>query len=191
MENNSYIEDLRKEFDWVKRIISFRKENLTDDLRLIDKLKPLELNPLVGIYGPFVNNYVESYEERLLLALSIIPHIDPVFLTTHLDKILLNTNNQLKGEYADTYMGKASGDLFNGILPTGLLYLFLFGGVNINLRLELIAKVMLNKFYLVREGIIKPMPVSEAEPILSNLLVIDKGYLLKFITNEDLFVNAN
>lgn len=191
MTQPAYIKEIKKEIEWVERIIGFRKNNSTDDPRLEEGLQPPVLDPTHSIYSEFVTTNVESFEERLLLVLSILPHVDPAFLTVQLDRNVFYQRNFQKMESADVIIGKISGEMFKGLLPTGLLYLYLMAGNNMSIRLELIGKIFSNSFYLIHQDIIRPLPVSEAEPILSNVIVMDKGYLLKFITNINIVPNEN
>ena len=83
-----------------------------------------------SVYAEFVNYYKLSRDERLLLMLAIIPHIQP-----HLLDVFFSANKTLGRGY--TEFGGIKGSRHSGFIPTIETALFLLAGNDLAYRFRL------------------------------------------------------
>lgn len=83
-----------------------------------------------SVYGEFVNYYKLGRDERLLLTLAIIPHVQP-----HLLDVFLSLNKALGRGYSE--FGGLKGNRHGGFIPTIETALFLLAGNDLARRFRL------------------------------------------------------
>ncbi|WP_166920249.1 ATP-binding protein [Flavobacterium poyangense] len=130
----------------------------------------------IGFVNEFIIENNVSETDTLLLALALVPNIHPDFLSSIMAEYLPNG-----GELPE--FGGIKAKNHRGILPTGETAQFLIAGNNLNDRISFY-NYLHNESFLYQKGIIKIDTVSNGEPKLSGLLILDDEYVEKFITGK-------
>lgn len=120
---------LREEISWLKNVINRRLKSHFDPEAGKFELNELPPPPHKGI-SELTRIIAEAglkAEERLVLILSLAPHLQPEILD-----VFFTRNNQLERGY--TEFGGIKGHYFSGFLPTGETALFLLAGNNTEKR---------------------------------------------------------
>jgi hypothetical protein len=115
-------------------------------------------------------------EERLVLILSLIPHIKPSLLD------LLHMKNELY-DIPFTEFGGIRYDKHKGYLPTGETAIFLLVGNNLQKRFELLS-LFSREHYFHRDGILSLESTAPNEPLLYGLLSISQEFLSMLTTGD-------
>ena len=114
--------------------------------------------------------------ERLILALALVPYLDPRILDT-----LLITDPVTNRPH--TIFGGQTGRGFQGFLPTIQTALFLFGDGVLHLKMQLQLLFQEDHFFR-KENIIEIYPAKKGEPIWSAKFSITQKYLSRLITGS-------
>lgn len=130
-------------------------------------------------------NCAPSLEERLVLLLALIPHINPQAL----DLFFLQ-NKEMDRPY--TEFGGWKGVSHSGFLPTGQTALFLLGnglpavsGSSASPPEELILSMLGREHWFYRYNILHLEGQGEGEPVLSGRLVLSDEFLAKALYRQD------
>ena len=118
--------------------------------------------------------YNMTTEERLILLLSIAPHVCPQILDTFF------TKNEKYGR-GFTEFGGVKGNQHSGFIPTGETAAFIVAGNDILTRLKLL-HVFEQDHYFAKYKILSLDRERTVEPLLSGVLNISKDYL-SYYTN--------
>jgi hypothetical protein len=182
--------NLEKEIHWLSDVIdkrfkitfetSYSDQKKENGIRVI---QPPGLEQKDSIYADFVMGNKLSFENRLLLILSLAPHIAPQLLDKKLPQKTDRSGRPL------SEIGGVVGDTYRGFIPTGLTYLFLMAGYDIPARLELIEELY-TKNGLIKTQIIHFSKTEPGEPLFNGTLVFNEPWLSQFITNKKL-VNSS
>jgi ATPase family associated with various cellular activities (AAA) len=113
--------------------------------------------------------------ERLVLMLTLAPHIKPQLLD-----IFFYPNAQNR-EF--TEFGGVKGQNHKGFLPTGETAMYMLAGDNLSLRFML-QQIFEPKHFFYRHHVLKINPSNSNEPWLSGALEISKEYLQLLTTGE-------
>jgi len=149
---------------------SARQENTHADEGSPD----LEEDP--SVYAEFVRYYKLSREERLLLILSIIPHVQP-----HLLDVFYSVNKAIGRGY--TEFGGVKGNRHNGFIPTMETALFILAGNDLSQRFRLY-RLFEADHILIAHNIITLDQGSTNEPVYSSAILISDEYLDFFTTGR-------
>lgn len=114
----------------IKKPNDERNLSSQDTSTVFSKQAPPKLTSDHSVYAKFVNYYKLSHDERLLLMLAIIPHIQP-----HLLDVFFSTNKTLGRGY--TEFGGVKGSHHGGFIPTIETALFLLAGNDLAYRFRL------------------------------------------------------
>jgi hypothetical protein len=129
------------------------------------------LNTQNSEYGKFITENKLSIDERLLLALSIMPHLDAHyfndFTESKMKSLSLRWNQHLK--------------IF---LPTGLTFIYIMTGNGLAGKLKYMP-LFTESNVLGRLGVIGIEPHEKGEPSLSGRLYISEKWLELFITEKE------
>lgn len=117
-----------------------------------------------------------NQEEIFLLILTLIPHVDPLFL----DQIFA----ELLGDGNHPQIGGVRGKQHRGIIPTGEMALFLLAGEDLLLRQQYYQEFFTGKHWLFRENILLLEAAPPGEPPLSGKLTMTPEYVQLFLTGE-------
>ncbi|MEG2071327.1 MAG: ATP-binding protein, partial [Bacteroidales bacterium] len=110
-----------------------------------------------------------SFEEKVLLTLAFMPHIEPQALD-----ILYLQNKKLDRPY--TEFGGWKGTLHGGFLPTGETAAFIIAGNNLEKRQEVISLLSI-EHWLSQEDLVHCEGQGEGEPFLSGRLIVSEEIL--------------
>ena len=127
-------------------------------------------------YARLVKEHGMGIAERLVLVLSLLPHIKP-----HLLDILHIKNQTYDTPF--TEFGGIRGEKHRGFLPTGETAVFLLAGSNLEKRFRLL-RLFEASHYFAKERILFLESTSRDEPFLSGVLKISKEYLPVLTTGE-------
>ena len=115
-------------------------------------------------------------KEAFLLAITLVPHLDPAFLDRLFEKSL--------GEGNFPQLGGMRGNQHRGILPTGELVLYILGGDDVDKRAAFREKYLSAQHWLFREKILYLEPSPLGEPAMSGKLVLADEYVELFLTGK-------
>ena len=121
------------EFSWFNRILEnriklhFEGETPLEDL--LESIPPPELPHANAFYTELVQQFNLQPAERLVLILSLIPHLQPHLL----DTFFIQNQNLNRGY---TEFGGLTGSSHSGFLPTAETAMFLLAGDNLTVRLR-------------------------------------------------------
>ncbi|SMD45675.1 ATPases of the AAA+ class [Aquiflexum balticum DSM 16537] len=170
---------LEKELDWFQKILLLRGKITFEESSQEEELSRIELPDLnndPSDYANLVKKYDMGPEERVVLILSLIPHIRPSILD------ILNLKNQ-NFDIPFTEFGGMKAERHKGFLPTGETAIFLLAGTDLDKRFSLM-RLFDKDHFLVKEKIIYLDRAVPGEPILSGSLQLSKEYLFLLTTGE-------
>jgi hypothetical protein len=193
MTNNIIIntKNLQADLDWLEEIIdrrfrftfikvyaaapTYENKKYLD----IEEISPPNLQKEYSTYAQFVYQNELSFENRLLLILSLAPHISPNFLDRHVvgksDKVEFEKALSAYSKNLNE-LGGVTSENFRGFIPTGLTWLFLLAGHNLQKRMEILTEINENHIF-IKEKIIMFNPTHPHEPVLSGAIGIDPNWL--------------
>ncbi len=123
-----------------------------------------------SVYSEFVKYYHLTAEERLLLMLALIPHVQP-----HLLDVFLMTNKNTGRLH--TEFGGITGSHHAGFLPTGETALFLLAGKEISKRFSVMTFFEPDHIFL-EHGILLPVKARDTtEPFLSSTINLSDEFV--------------
>ncbi len=166
----------------MQNLFAFLKNQFTFQLDALFQTENPAEKPVFNLLDAdgFVNEFIIennlTIEDRLLLALTLVPHIKPDFLSSIIAEYLPNG-----GELPE--FGGMKTKHHRGILPTGETAQFLVAGNDLEARIAFY-NYLHNDSWLYQKGIIKIDAVPFGEPKLSGLLILDEEYIEKFITGK-------
>lgn len=119
-------------------------------------------------YSPFfnfLNLYNPDSTEKIMLLLSLAPHLQPNFFNQ------IMTEHLPEGGDFPEFGGIKTGN-HRGIIPTGETALFILAGNDLEKRLE-IQQLFSSEHWFAKKHILWLEPVKEGEPAMSGKIVID------------------
>jgi hypothetical protein len=165
------------EIQWFSQVavargtISFNKDAAQAPVQTI---APPDISADTSLYADTIRQFRMSFEERFVLALSLIPHLCPEML----DMLFL------KNPATDrpfTELGGQRGVAHSGYLPTGETAVFLLAGNDLQQRFSLFT-LFDEEHFFNRHNILRLQPVPGNEPRLCGLLTISGEYLTRLTT---------
>jgi len=175
IESNA--EFFTREMEWLARMIDTRLKTYFGGTMAI--LFPDEAAPLVssfeGSYAGFIISNNLDQPERLLLALSLAPYVDPALLD-----VLAVKNSAHDKKFAE-FGGKYSGS--DAFIPTVETALFILAGNDLHLRFQYY-QLFNNDQLLMSLGVLNLETIGSDEPMLNSPLQISGEYLEYFITGQ-------
>lgn len=171
LTNNST--NLGKEIQWLNNCLRTRLASISHnkewEYRTIEEVPMPDLNPEESAYATFVNEHQLNFAERLLLLLSLLPHVHPQglrpFKTEHNDFLLVDT--KINGFY----------------LPTGETAMFLLASFDLSSHLVYQHLFESDHLFYKKNVLYLASPVENA-PANSGILKISKSYLDLFTFNK-------
>jgi hypothetical protein len=130
---------------------------------------PPDLSGHQSVYAEFVNYYKLSAEERLLLMLAIIPHIQP-----HLLDVFFTVNKAYGRGYSE--FGGVKGNRHSGFLPTIETALFLIAGNDLGRRFRLHQLFEADHVFIAHQIIVIEQG-SGIEPFFSSPIQLSEEYV--------------
>ncbi|MFQ6027893.1 MAG: ATP-binding protein [Dehalococcoidia bacterium] len=120
-------------------------------------------------YARLVQSCGMNFDERLVLILSLIPHVRPQLLDT-----LFVQNKNLDRIY--TEFGSWQGKTHGGFLPTCETASFILAGRDLNQRFEIL-RLFEDDHFFAKQGILEVEHLHSGEPFFSGVLRITSEYL--------------
>ncbi len=137
---------------------------------------PPDLNADDSVYAEFVKYYKLTAEERFVLILTLIPHIQPNVLD-----VFLSVNKKLGRGY--TEFGGLKANRHSGFLPTVETALFLLAGNDLEKRFKLYSLFEPDHFFSAH-NILQVDTTGNAESFYSSQLAISEEYIDFFTTGN-------
>ena len=166
---------LEKEFNWLSKVIDCRFKlyfKLETNYKSIFDIEAPNLMLDDSIYSRTVSHFNFGFRERIILALSLAPHLKPQLLD-----IFFTKNEAFDRIY--TEFGGLKGKYHSGFIPTAETAAFILAGNNIEERINLI-NLFRPEHLFSRHNILKLDLQKGREPLLSSSLSISEEYLSLF-----------
>jgi len=163
---------LRAEMTWLKEVLDTRIKlyfGHPSQYASIYEVPVPNLEELPSIYADFVKHYQMSVEERLILLLSLSPHVAPQLLDVFFIKN--EQNGQIFSEF-----GGLVGKVHRGFLPTGETASFMLAGNDLTRRFQ-VTQIFDPDYYLLKQKIILLDKDNNNEPFFAAPLGIGKEFL--------------
>lgn len=166
------------ELDWLsavtlKRLETYFNKEAGSLEELLTACPPPKLPAKGSAYADFIRRHSLGPAERLVLILSIVPHVKPELLD-----VLLLRNQNLDKRFTE-FGGVVLPDL--GFLPTLQTALYLLGGERLEDRLSYAALFTAGSV-LLENNVLQLSPVARRETYFSARLQLTDNYLSYFLT---------
>lgn len=168
---------LQSELQWLANIIDARfkiywqQEGAIAD---VFEILPPDLSNNTSMYAQVVKHYKMSVEERMILLLSLAPHVQPHLL----DVFYVKNANYDRGF---TEFGGVKGQNHSGFIPTGETAAFILAADSLEKRFALL-EIFGEDHYFNKHKILKLSSTHADEPYLSGVLTLAVEYL-NYFTN--------
>lgn len=168
---------LQSELQWLANIIDARfkiywqQEGAMAD---VFEIQPPDLSNNTSMYAQVVKHYKMSVEERMILLLSLAPHVQPHLL----DVFYVKNANYDRGF---TEFGGVKGQNHSGFIPTGETAAFILAADSLEKRFTLL-EIFGEDHYFNKHKILKLSSTHADEPYLSGVLTLSVEYL-NYFTN--------
>ena len=168
---------LEKECAWFEQVLEaalslyFCQEEEPKIQRVVE-IAPPDLTDNPSPYARTVRKYNLGFAERLILTLSLIPHLRPRCLDTFFVR-----NKDLDRGY--TEFGGLNGNAHSGFLPTVETASFILAGEDLNRRFELL-RIFDRDHCFYRQNILRVEHIVGHEPFFSGALALSGEYLKRF-----------
>ena len=163
---------LEKELNWFSRALEARFSlyfgQECEYLSIYD-IPPPDLEGDDSEYACLVKECEMSFDERIVLILTLIPHIRPELL----DIFFTHNRNFDRGF---TEFGGWKGKTHGGFLPTCETASFILAGTDLQKRFEIV-RLFQDEHFFSSKGIIRVEHEASGEPFFSGLLLISTEYL--------------
>ena len=163
------------ELQWLTLVIENRMKlywGRPGKYKNINDISPPDLSDDDSLYAQVVKHYNMSISERLILLLSLVPHIQPQLL----DVFFVKNKDYDRGF---TEFGGIKGQYHAGFIPTGETAAFLLAGNNLEERFNVLEFFSEDHFFM-RFKILKLVNANLSEPYLSGVLTISAEYMNYF-----------
>jgi len=168
---------LSADFLWLHQVINLRFSlyfgHETNHKSIYD-IPPPKIENDNSVYASLMQKYKMTLDERIILLLSLAPHLSPQLLD------LFFTKNETYGR-GFTEFGGVRGNQHSGFIPTGETAAFVIAGNNIKKRIE-VMNIFDDDHFFAKFKILSLEKEKSAEPLLAGILTITKDYL-SFVTN--------
>ncbi|HWR82086.1 MAG TPA: ATP-binding protein [Candidatus Deferrimicrobium sp.] len=122
--------------------------------------------------GNFIKNRQPTFDEYLIILLSLVPHIQPEFL----DKVIKDAIPE-SGNFPE--IGGTRNGENRGFVPTAETALFLLAGDDLDKRFE-VQRIFSSDHWLARDGVLLLEPAKEGQPYWSGRLLLNPEYIELF-----------
>jgi AAA+ superfamily predicted ATPase len=166
---------LDMELDWFSRVLDTRlrlyfvQDCEHEDIR---ELAPPSLDGHASEYARLVRELSMGFDERIVLILSLIPHVRPQLL----DTFYIRNKNFDRGF---TEFGGWTGKAHGGFLPTGESAAYILAGTDLEKRFEVI-RLFDDDHVFANKDILRVEQPGPGEPFFSGALILSTEYLTRF-----------
>ena len=171
---------LEKEIEWFSQVVAARISLYFEqpcEYSDIYVITPPDLRSDDSEYGRFIATHELAFEERIVLILTLIPHIRPQVL----DTFFINNKNLDRGF---TEFGGWRGKSHGGFLPTCETAMFVLAGSDLNRRFE-IFRIFHTDHIFARHDVLKLEHTGQGEPLCAGALVMSAHYLNRLTSGTD------
>lgn len=172
--------DLGRELEWFERVLDARLKSYFGVEQAggsIHGIAAPDLSASDSNYADFVTRHGLSVTERLVLLLSLIPHVRPQVLD------VLWIKNETTGRGFTEFGGLLAGT-HGGFIPTGETAAFIVAGDHLATRFAL-TRLFEGDHLFARHNILSLSSVAPCDPPLSGALTISREYLHWFTTGVE------
>ncbi len=162
--------EIKNDIDVLRKLILQRLNNYF-------KNEPINQSEPISFHSPFINENHWSNDEKFILLIALIPHLQPNFFESVIQEVLPQG-----GDFPE--FGGVRGSNHRGLLPTGETAQFILAGNDFEKRIE-IQKALLGEGYLLKENIVELEPVKHGEPQMSGRLIVSAEWLHQLITGSE------
>jgi len=167
---------LENELAWLQELINLRIalyfKHETEYTSIYDIFPP-DLSIYDTPYSKFIQENKLSIQERILLILALVPHIQPSLLD-----ILSTKNKDYDRRFSE--FGGVFLEYHQGLVPTAETAMFILAGDNLQKRLEY-QSFFTTQGLFVQKGIIQATSQKKEAPLLSFIWMIANEYIEYFI----------
>ena len=170
---------IQRELEWLEAVISTRMSlyfGTESEYAAVEAIPLPDVTDDPSPYGELVRDYNLSAVERLVLILTLAPHIRPQLL----DYFFVRNTAYDRGF---TEFGGIKGKNHSGFLPTGETALFLMAGDDVQRRIRL-QTLLLHESVLLRKNMVRLGVADPEEPALSGPLLLTPDYVAYLTTGE-------
>ncbi len=173
------VNHLTGELEWFTKVLDERfKQYFNPGKRTRDILKitPPVFKKGSSQYAEFIDYYQLSIPERIVLILSLTPHVQP-----HLLDVFFTRNQKFNRGF--TEFGGIKGEYHGGFLPTGETAMFILAGNNIERRIDF-SYIFGREHFFYKHKILQLQTSNENEPYLSGVLRLSEEYVDYFTSGK-------
>ncbi|HWZ04720.1 MAG TPA: ATP-binding protein [Mucilaginibacter sp.] len=166
---------LNTEMQWLAEVIDARFKLYWDTGQknaAIYDIKPPEYHDHISPYARFIQEHRPGFDERVLLALVLAPHISPNLLDVFFIK-----NNTYERNFSE--FGGFKGQHHSGFIPTAETAAFILSGGEPENRLK-VFELFSSEHFLFKYNILKLVSAAADEPFLSGILTLSAEYFALF-----------
>ncbi len=166
---------LASELQWLGLVIDTRMKlywGKTSKYKTIYDIPPSDLAKDNSLYAQIVKHYNMNFSERVILLLSLAPHVQP-----HLLDVFFIKNADYDRGF--TEFGGIKGQNHSGFIPTGETVSFILAANNLEERFSILGFFTEEHFFR-KFKILKLVNPANDEPFLSGVLSLDIEYLNYF-----------
>ena len=170
---------LYSELQWLGRVIDTRMQlywNRPGDYKSIFDVQPPDLSNDTSLYAQVIKHYHVNFEERVILLLSLAPHVQP-----HLLDVFFVKNADYDRGF--TEFGGIKGKNHSGFIPTGETAAFILAVNNLESRFN-IMEIFNEDHFFQKFKILRLVNSATDEPLLSGVLSIYTEYLNYFTSGS-------
>lgn len=174
---------LEREFDWLEQVINTRIALHLQQptiYRSVYEIDPIDhsQDPMTAssALAMLVARLKLGFEERIILALALAPHLRPQALD------IFFTKNQAYDRIY-TEFGGLKGRYHSGFLPTAETAIFILAGKDVSKRIQYI-DFFRPEHYFAQFNVLKLDRKDSSEPLLSGMLEISEEFLTFFTTSR-------
>jgi adenylate kinase family enzyme len=166
---------LSSELQWLAQVIDIRMKLYWGNpcnFKSVNDLPPPDLSKNKSMYAQVLKHYNMNFSERVILLLSLAPHIQP-----HLLDVFFVKNADYDRGF--TEFGGIKGQNHSGFMPTGETVAFILAANNLTERFTLLSFFGEDHFFR-KFKILKLINAANEEPFLSGVLSLEIEYLNYF-----------
>jgi AAA+ superfamily predicted ATPase len=175
LEANAHV--LRMEMSWLKQVLDTRINlyfGQPSDYASIWDIPVPDLDEYPSIYSKFVKRFNMSVQDRLVVLLTLAPHICPQLLDC------LYIRNEMNGQVF-TEFGGLKGTVHRGFLPTAETAAFMLAANDLTRRFQ-VMEIFEEDYYLLKQKILVMDYDRTKEPSFSTPLQMGKEFLTYLTT---------
>lgn len=171
----SNAETLAAELQWFNLVINARMSlywGKTSDYKTIYDIQPPDLTNDPSYYAQVVAHFQMNFDERIILILSLVPHVQPQIL----DVFFVKNADYARGF---TELGGIKGKNHSGFIPTGETAAFILAANSLENRFR-ISEIFGEDHFFQKHKILRLINAATDEPFLSGVVNIYTEYLNYF-----------